>query len=79
MTMYKSYNKFARDLILYFLKKHFASKKPLVQPINPLPLFHDESELAAILTSDDFNVDFKILLRETVRMNCKIPVSPTIS
>ncbi|MDR0606536.1 MAG: GNAT family N-acetyltransferase [Bacteroidales bacterium] len=87
MTMYKSYNKFARDLILYFLKKHFTCNKPLIQPINPVPLFHDESELSAILTSDDVNTDFKILVRETVKMNCKIPslvniymgLSPTMS
>jgi hypothetical protein len=87
MTMYKSYNKFARDLILYFLKKHFSCDKDLIQPINPVSLFHDESELSAILTSDDFNEDFKILLRETVKMNCKIPslvniymgLSPTMS
>jgi hypothetical protein len=73
MTMYKSYDKFARDLILYFLKKHFSFDRPLIQPINPLPLFHEEKELSAILTSDNFNEDFKILVRETVKRNCKIP------
>lgn len=73
MTMYKSYNTFARDLVLYFLKKHFSSDKPLMQPIKPLSFFHDESELASILTSDDFNEDFKILGKETAKLNCKIP------
>ena len=73
MTMYKSYNKFARDLILYFLKKHFSAPKPLMQPVNPLPFHHDESSLAAVLNSDDFNEDFKILIKETQKLNCRIP------
>ena len=73
MTMYKSYDKFARDLILYFLKKHFSAKEHLIQPVKPLSLFHDEKELASILVADNFNEDFKILVSETSKLNCKIP------
>jgi len=73
VTMYKNYNKFARDLILYFLKKHFYSDKNLMQPVKPLSFFHDEDKLSSILTSDDFNEDFKILVKETTKLNCKIP------
>ena len=73
VTMYKNYNKFARDLILYFLKKHFSAPKPLIQPVQPLPFHHDESELAALLTSDDFHEDFKILTKETQKLQCRIP------
>jgi hypothetical protein len=73
VTMYKSYNRFARDLILYFLKKHFSAQTPLIQPIKPLPFFHEESMLASVLTSNDFNEDFKILNMETAKLNCKIP------
>ncbi|MDR0367660.1 MAG: GNAT family N-acetyltransferase, partial [Bacteroidales bacterium] len=69
MTMYKTYNQFARDLILYFLKKHFSSPTHLVQPVNPLPFHHDENRLAEILTSDDFNEDFKTLVKETQKLN----------
>jgi hypothetical protein len=87
MTMYKTYDKFARDLILYFLKKHFSADKPLMQPIKPLSFFHEESMLSSILTSDDFNENFKILVKETSKLNCKIPpliniymgLSPTMS
>jgi hypothetical protein len=87
MTMYKTYNKFARDLILFFLKKHFSADKPLIKPIKPLSFFHDESLLSSILTADDFNEDFKILVRETSKLECKIPpliniymgLSPTMS
>ncbi|MDR1878422.1 MAG: GNAT family N-acetyltransferase [Bacteroidales bacterium] len=73
MTMYKSYNKLARDLILYFLKKHFSADKPLIEPVKPLSFFHDEELLSSVLTSDDFNEDFKILKREAEKLQCKIP------
>ena len=73
VTMYKNYNKFVRDLILYFLKKHFSPDQPLIYPIKPLPFFHNESELSSILTSDDFNEDFKILNKEAAKLDCKIP------
>jgi len=73
MTMYKNYDKFARDLILFFLKKHFSADKPLLQPIKPLSFFHNENELASVLTADDFNENFKILSKETAKLNCKIP------
>ncbi|MDR1180358.1 MAG: GNAT family N-acetyltransferase [Bacteroidales bacterium] len=73
MTMYKTYNKFARDLILFFLKKHFSDTKLLMKPIKPLSFFHEESLLSSILTSDDFNENFKILVKETSKLECKIP------
>jgi hypothetical protein len=73
MTMYKNYNKLVRDLILYFLKKHFFADKPLLKPIKPLSFYHDESKLASILTANDFNENFKILIHEAAKLNCKIP------
>jgi hypothetical protein len=73
MTMYKDYDKFARDLILYFLKKHFSSDKPMLQPIKPLSFHHEENQLASILTADNFSEDFKILTKEATKLNCKIP------
>ena len=35
VTMYPSYLTKARDMILYFLKKHFADKEGLVMPVEP--------------------------------------------
>ena len=32
MTMYPSYNRFGRDMILFFLKKHFSDKDGLITP-----------------------------------------------
>ena len=38
MTMYPSYIRRGRDMILYFLKKHFDDKENLVLPMKPLKL-----------------------------------------
>ena len=38
MTMYPSYIRFGRDLILYFLKKYFDDNEKLILPIKPLKL-----------------------------------------
>ena len=34
MTMYPSYDRYGRDMILYFLKKHFEDKDRLIVPIH---------------------------------------------
>ena len=38
MTMYPSYNRRGRDMILYFLNKHFEDKERLIIPAKPLQL-----------------------------------------
>lgn len=45
MTMYPSYNRFGRDMILYFLKKHFNDKDKLITPMQPLLIETDERYL----------------------------------
>jgi hypothetical protein len=57
MTMYPSYIREGRDMILYFLKKHFDDKENLVIPMKPLKIETDEEELAAIFTENDFKED----------------------
>ena len=73
MTMYKDYNKLARDLVLFFLQKHFPANTPLMLPHKPLAFFHKETMLSSILTATDFKEDFKILNRELSTLQCKVP------
>lgn len=73
MTMYPSFNRKGRDMILYFLKKHFGDKEMLIIPESPLQLEHSEEELAAIFTEDDLKLDFKILNREVRALGMNIP------
>ena len=73
MTMYPSYIRRGRDMILYFLKKHFDDKENLVIPMKPLKLDTPESDLAAIFTEDDFKADYRILNREVRKLGYNIP------
>ncbi|MBR5728616.1 MAG: GNAT family N-acetyltransferase [Prevotella sp.] len=73
MTMYPSYIRKGRDLILYFLKKHFDDKEHLITPMKPLKLDTDIAELEAILTEDDFKRDYRILNQEIRKMGYNIP------
>ena len=73
MTMYPSYVRKGRDMLLYFLNKHFPDKENLVTPINPVNIETDLDELAAILCEDKLNSDYRILNREIRRLGTKIP------
>ena len=73
VTMYPSYHRRGRDMILYFLKKHFDDKENLVIPMKPLKLETPESELAAIFTEDDFRADYRILNHEIRQLGFNIP------
>lgn len=49
MTMYKTFNRQARDMILYFLELYFPDKEKLVTPIHPLPYETDISAFKTLL------------------------------
>lgn len=73
MTMYPSYIRKGRDMILYFLKKHFDDKDHLIVPIKPLKIDTSEDELSAIFCENDFKKDYRILNREIRRLGYNIP------
>ena len=73
MTMYPSYIRKGRDMILYFLKKHFDDKERLIIPIKPLKIETEESELAKIFNKDTFKEDYRILNKEIRELGYNIP------
>ena len=73
MTMYPSYIRKGRDMILYFLKKHFDDKDRLILPMKPLEIETDENELKALFSEDDFNADYRILNQEIRKLGYNIP------
>lgn len=73
MTMYPSYIRRGRDMILYFLKKHFDDKENLIIPMKPLKIETDESELKELFCQDDFKKDYRILNREIRKLGYNIP------
>lgn len=73
MTMYPSYHRQGRDMILYFLKKHFADKDNLIFPTTPLQIETDESFLEELFCKEDFKEDYKILNTEVRKLGYNIP------
>ena len=73
MTMYPSYNRRGRDMILYFLNKHFEDKERLIIPAKPLQLEMSAEELESIFSEEDFKEDYRILNREVRSLGLNIP------
>ena len=73
MTMYPSYIRKGRDMILYILKKHFDDKERLIIPMKPLEIEADEKELEALFCGKNFNEDYRILNREIRSLGYNIP------
>ena len=73
MTMYPSYDRQARDMILYFLKKHFPDPDQLILPMKPLEIEADSDKLAALFSEDEFKADYRILNREVRQRGYDIP------
>ena len=73
MTMYPSFVRRGRDMILYFLKKHFNDPDNLIIPMEPLKIETDPSELERLFCEDSFKEDYKILNREVRKLGYNIP------
>ena len=73
MTMYPSYIRKGRDMILYFLKKHFDDKEKLIIPMKPLELETDPKELDALFAGKSFKEDYKVLNGEIRKLGYNIP------
>ena len=72
-TMYPSYIRRGRDMILYFLHKYFADKDKLIIPMKPLEIEADPQELEALFCKDNFKDDYRILNTEIRKLGYNIP------
>jgi Acetyltransferase (GNAT) domain len=86
VTMYTTFHREARDLILYFMKKYFGDKENLVIPFEPLKITTDQKLLDSILCGETYRDDYK-LLSQNVRsrgenipplINAYMNLSPTM-
>jgi hypothetical protein len=73
MTMYPDYNRTARDIILYFLKKYFPDNEKLMTPKERVLPETDEQFLESLFTGNDYQENYKILVHEIHRYNEHIP------
>ena len=72
-TMYPSYVRKGRDMILYFLKKHFNDPDNLIIPLHPLRIESDLTELAHLFCKSNFKEDYIILNTEIRKLGFNIP------
>ena len=73
VTMYPSYIRRGRDMILYFLKKFFDDKENLIIPIKPLKIETPSSELESLFNASSFKENYRILNREIRKLGFNIP------
>ena len=73
VTMYNTYHQGARDLILYFLTRHFPDPEQLIRPIEPLCTQIDEARMKAIFHYDNFKDNYKVLNQEVRKLGFNVP------
>ncbi len=73
VTMYQNYNKDARNMIIYFLHKHFGGNDHLIKLINPLELNIDKKKLSQVFTGNSYQEDHKILSKKVRDLGENIP------
>lgn len=73
VTMYPSYNTACRDMILYFLHKHFPDKDRLVWARNPLACNFDVEAMRNLFSGMTFKDDYRTLNAEIRKHGYNIP------
>ena len=73
VTMYPSYSRECRDMILYFLGKYFPDPDRLVRPFTPLHTDTDTAKMESLFCGGNFKADFKTLNSEIRARGFSIP------
>jgi hypothetical protein len=73
VTMYTHFNPKARNMILYFLKRHFNDPDGLVVPIEPANIDIPQEEMRKLFRGWRYKENYKILSREVRNLNENIP------
>ncbi len=73
VTMYPDYGEECRDMLLFFLKKHFSDPDRLVEPIDPLKTNPDIARLSSVFNGTCFREDYRILNHNVREHGLNIP------
>jgi hypothetical protein len=86
VTMYPQFNPKARNMILYFLKKHFGDPDDLIVPIDPARIDLNEEDMKRLFPANkyrhsyeklfrirSYKTDYKVLSQEVRKLNETIP------
>lgn len=86
MTMYPDYNRTARDIVLYFLRRYFPDTETLMLPVESVVSETPDAVIAELFSARTFEENYKILI-QTVRrhgehvpplVNAYMNLSPTM-
>ncbi len=77
VTMYGEYNTEARNMLIYFLRKHFPDNESLMTTKYPIEMKIDTEALSRIFVGEDFKEDLRILTKQINLFSENIP--PLIS
>ncbi|GAB6010710.1 GNAT family N-acetyltransferase [Viscerimonas tarda] len=73
MTMFDTYNTEARDMILYFMKKHFPDPDKLIWPKQSVKINASDDVLATMFYADNIKTNYRILNSAVRRLGINIP------
>jgi len=73
VTMYPEFDRFARDLILYFMQKYFPDPENLIYPHKRLMLTTDEKILDSIFTGCNYDENYRILIQKVRKLGENVP------
>jgi hypothetical protein len=72
-TMYPSYPRAARDLLIHFLYTHFPDPDALIFPHSPIPVDIDDPRFAASFPYDNYKDNYRVLNGETRKYGINVP------
>lgn len=73
VTMYGDYDRDARNMLLYFLKKHFPDRENLIRSRYPIQMNIDSERMSKLFVGNDYTEDYKILSRSIRNFDENIP------
>ena len=75
VTMYPQLERVSRDMILYFMKTNFPDPDRLLEPWPELelPIVTPEAELKAVFTGEDYNENYRILVKKVRERGAAVP------
>jgi hypothetical protein len=73
VTMYPHFNQKARDMIIFFLRKHFDDPDGLVTVKDPAAISLHEDSMKQIFTGKNYKENYKILSSEVRKLDENIP------
>jgi hypothetical protein len=73
VTMYGDYDRNARNILLYFLRRYFPDKENLLTPIHPIEVDIDGAAMDAVFCGETYEENLKILYKQLKMHDENVP------